>query len=56
MIRPLRQLHRVVILALTLLLSALFMAALIVRKPAPANPQIPNIRQAPLQNLNGGQR
>lgn len=52
MIRPLRQLHRIMILALALLLSALFLAALIVSKPMPANPQIPNTLQTP----NGGQR
>ena len=41
MIRPLRQIHRAMILVLTVLLFALFVAALIVRKPAPANPQFP---------------
>ncbi|MEK7832407.1 MAG: hypothetical protein AAB401_15050 [Acidobacteriota bacterium] len=53
MIRPLRRLHRLMIAVLILVLAILFIAGLIVRKPIPANPQIPNTL---LQTSSGGQR
>ncbi|MGH9803088.1 MAG: hypothetical protein ACRD82_22210 [Blastocatellia bacterium] len=53
MIRPLRRLHCVMIVVLTFLLVVLFVAALIARKPAPTNPQLPNTL---LQTSVGGQR
>lgn len=51
MIRPLRRLHRVMIALLALVLVMLYIAGLIVRKPAPVNPQIPNTL---LQTSTGG--
>lgn len=53
MIRQLRRLHRLMIVALTLVLAILFIAGLVVRKPIPTNPQIPNTL---LQASPGGQR
>ncbi len=53
MIRPLRRLHRLLIVLLAFILIVLFIASLAVRKPAPINPQLPNVfLQAPA----GGQR
>ena len=53
MIRPLRRLHRLLIALLAILLVVVFIAGLIVRKPIPANPQIPKTL---LQTPGGGQR
>ncbi|HQR35247.1 MAG TPA: hypothetical protein PLK30_21085 [Blastocatellia bacterium] len=53
MIRPLRRLHRWLIVWLALILVALFVASLIARKPVPTNSQIPD---ALLQGPIGGQR
>lgn len=53
MIHPLRRLHRVMIALLVVVLAVLFIAELIVRKPVPANPQIPSTL---LQTQTGGQR
>ena len=53
MIRPLRKLHRLVIILLAFMLIVLFVASLAVRKPIPANPNFPTtFLQAPA----GGQR
>ena len=41
MIQPLRKIHRVIFIALALLLPLLFAAALAVRRPLPANPPFP---------------
>ncbi|MDX2040357.1 MAG: hypothetical protein SF097_03865 [Acidobacteriota bacterium] len=53
MIRHLRRQHRTVIVLLTILLAIVFIAGMIVRKPAPVNPQLPN---SLLPASTGGQR
>lgn len=53
MIRPLRRLHRLVIVLLAFILIVLFAASLSARKTIPTNQQIPgSLLQAPA----GGQR
>ena len=43
MIQSLRKTHRLIFLALAVLLPLLFMAALAVRRPMPVNPPLPTI-------------
>ena len=53
MIRNLRRQHRTMIALLAVALAILFIASIVVRKPAPANPQLPD---SLLPAANGGQR
>lgn len=56
MIRSLRSRHRVMIAALTVALIVLFIAVLVVRKPAPVTPNIPGaLRKTPTGD-GGGKR
>jgi hypothetical protein len=41
MIHRLRQRHRIIIFVLAVLVPAIFLAGLLVRKPVPANSQLP---------------
>jgi hypothetical protein len=41
MIQRLRQRHRIIFIVLAILLPAIFIAGLLVRKPVPANQQLP---------------
>ncbi len=43
MIHSLRQRHRIIIIVLAVLVPAIFLAGLLVRKPAPVNSQLPPV-------------